>query len=388
MKILIVEDDNAKSTDINCFLNLNGVLNSDITIINNVYDAIAILRTVKFDILLLDLNLPLRKNELPVADGGSKILFRLTSPYLLTPTYVMGLTQFDDISEIEKPNFQKLDFNIYNYEHDYWRDILSSKLNWIKRNSTSVISREVSEKIVILTHGIMTSGAWHEQVAEVFTGKTYKVIPFKYPHYPAFKILFKSSRNRIIESYIEFIIKICQDHPNAELNFISHSFGTFMTIRALNSQKLLYPPKIDTIILCGSVIQQDFDIPKFIDTVNAKRLINDCAYNDKALLLCNMLCFGLGHGGRIGFNGYHDKLINRYFKGGHSYFFKGNDHIEKYWFNSLIVDDFEIIDGRDFDSIREGYESFINVISPIIKLLYIPALLVLILVFYIIAALK
>ncbi|MGC0897526.1 hypothetical protein [Pantoea agglomerans] len=383
MKILIVEDDIAKSTDINFFLNRNGVLNSDLTIIDNVHDAVAMLRTVKFDILLLDLNLPLRKNEFPVAEGGTKILFRLTSPYFLTPTYVMGLTQFDDISEIEKPNFQKLDFNIYNYERDYWRDVLASKLNWIKRNSTSVDSRETSEKIVVLTHGIMTSGAWHEKVAEVFKGKPYKVIPFKYPHYPAFKILLKSSRNRIIESYIDFIIKICQDHPNAELSFISHSFGTFMTIHALSSRKLLYPPKIDTIILCGSVIQQDFDIPNFIDTVNAKRLVNDCAYNDKALLFCNMICFGLGHGGRIGFNGYHEKLINRYFKGGHSCFFKGNEHIEKHWFQSLNVGKFEVIDGRDFNPMREGYESLVNVISPIIKFFYIPALLALITIFFI-----
>ncbi|HEO2530917.1 TPA: response regulator, partial [Streptococcus agalactiae] len=136
MNILIVEDDDNKAQDIITFLIKEGVMSLSIKTVDNVNDALTLLRETKYDILLLDLSLPLRKSGHPIPDGGSKILYNLTSPYFLTPSHVIGLTQFSDLSDNERPKFQKFDFNIYDYNIDIWKDVLSQKLKWILKHTT------------------------------------------------------------------------------------------------------------------------------------------------------------------------------------------------------------------------------------------------------------
>lgn len=375
MNILIVEDDDNKAQDIITFLIKEGVMSLSIKTVDNVNDALTLLREIKYDILLLDLSLPLRKSGHPIPDGGSKILYNLTSPYFLTPSHVIGLTQFSDLSDNERPKFQKFDFNIYDYNIDIWKDVLSQKLKWILKHTTSVAERAGHDKIIILTHGIMTSGKWQSQVTEIFKDTAKDIIPFRYPHYSAFKILLPQTRKKILDAYVDFVIKTCQEHPTAELNFISHSFGTYMTITALNNANFLFPPAINNIILCGSVLKQDYDISAFIDKTQTLKLINDCACDDKALIFSNMFCFGLGNAGRIGFNGYHEKLVNRFFKGGHSTFFSEKNNILRSWFNAIENSEVDLFDMRSTNIFAESIDSVMNLIAPLVKIIYIPVII-------------
>lgn len=73
IKVMIVEDDIIKRNDIISFFNLHGIMPPAIYSVDNVADALLNLRKIKFDIVVLDLNLPLRRNDpSPTKDGGKK----------------------------------------------------------------------------------------------------------------------------------------------------------------------------------------------------------------------------------------------------------------------------------------------------------------------------
>lgn len=368
IKILIVEDDPFKKSDILKFLDSLGIHKPALETAGYVSEALNKLRKTKFDVVILDLNLPLRIDDTAVQNAGHKILYSLNSDRYLTPTYVIGLTQYEEFQTEFLPAFQKFDINIYSYNNDDWKEIVATKIKWLTRNVSIPSKRTTGQKVLILTHGIMTLGRWTDKVEFAFSDSNYKIIKYKYPHFSAIKIIFPWSRKKALQAYANFIEDTLIEHPECELNFISHSFGTFMTMKSLYASDISYFPEINNIILCGSVLRNDFDISGFIKKLKPNSIINECACGDIALLLCNMTCYGLGNAGRIGFHGHNDVLINRYYLGGHSVYFS-NSRILKYWkpvFDTKTIDN---VDERNFSFIRETFESVISVISPAIKIL-------------------
>lgn len=367
IKILIVDDDIFKRADISRFLGSLGMHGPAVETASNVSDALSKLRKIKYDIIILDLNLPLRKDDAAVQNGGYKILYSLNNIRYITPTYIIGLTQYDEFQTEFISAFQKYDINIYSYNNDVWKQIITTKIKWLTRNAGISNIRTSGIKVLILTHGIMTLGKWTDKVELSFADSGYKVIKYKYPHFSALKIMLPWSREKALQDYADFVEDILIEHPDCELNFISHSFGTFMTMNSLYASDISYMPDIKNIILCGSVLRTDFEMSKFIKKLKPCLIINDCAYNDIALLLCNMTCYGLGNAGRIGFRGHNNVLINRYYRGGHSVYFD-DSRIEKYWKPIFDAKAIEKYDERNFSFIREALESLVAMLSPFIKI--------------------
>ncbi|UML91840.1 response regulator (plasmid) [Klebsiella variicola subsp. variicola] len=367
IKILIIDDDTFKRADISRFLGSLGMHGPALDTASNVSEALNKLRKIKYDIIILDLNLPLRNNDSAVQNGGYKILYSLNNDRYLTPTYIIGLTQYDEFQSEFVPAFKKYDINIYSYNNDEWKQIVTTRIKWLIRSSGISTIRTTGIKVLILTHGIMTLGKWTDKVELSFGDSDYKIIKYKYPHFSALKIIFPWSRKKALQDYADFVEDILIEHPDCELNFISHSFGTFMTMNSLYASDISYMPDIKNIILCGSVLHTDFEMSNFIKKLKPYLIINDCAYNDTALLLCNMTCYGLGNAGRIGFRGHNNVLINRYYRGGHSVFFD-ESRIEKYWKPIFLNKTIEKHDERNFSFIRETLESLVAMLSPFIKI--------------------
>ncbi|WP_275234882.1 hypothetical protein [Pantoea ananatis] len=365
IEILIVEDDINKANSIISFFDELGINGPAITLTDNVSDSLSLLREKKFNIIILDLNIPLRNKSLAIANGGTKILYSLTSDSYMTPDYVIGLTQFEEYQKKHISDFNEFDFNIYNFYDDAWKEILTRKLEWIKKSSSTLVSRTINEKIIVCTHGIMTMGSWPKIIRNLFTPLGYKVITYDYPHHSALKILFPWSRKSILSHYSQFLQRMFDLHPDCELNFISHSYGTYLLLSSLEKINISYRPRINNIILCGSVLKSNYDLGLIIKKFEPIKIINDCAYNDRALLICNIFCFGLGNAGRVGFNGYNERVVNRFIEGDHSVFFEG-DAIIKTWESLIVKNSFLEIDERNFNSIRENFESFINLLSPLL----------------------
>ncbi|HEY5589753.1 MAG TPA: response regulator [Paludibacter sp.] len=122
MDILIIDDDNLKINKIKIVL--MEVCQSNIEIASTISGGIEILQIKKFDLLILDLNIPLRENELPKKDGGLKILKELKrNPRLIKPNYIIGLTGFSDLKtqnselfEIEGWTLLVIEENNYKWE--------------------------------------------------------------------------------------------------------------------------------------------------------------------------------------------------------------------------------------------------------------------------------
>lgn len=365
IEILIVEDDKRKSDNIIAFFNELGINGPAICLADNVSSALAYLREKKFNVIILDLNIPHRANSLAVENGGRKILYSLTSNSYITPDYVVGLTQFYEYQKSYTSDFHQLDFNIYNYQEDSWKEILKRKVEWIKKSSSGMTSRTINEKVIVCTHGIMTMGSWPSKIESIFSPLNYKVITYKYPHHSALKIILPWSREKILNHYSQFIHRLFDLHPNCELNFIGHSFGTYLLMRSLENINITYRPNVNNIILCGSVLKSNHDLGLVINKFEPTKIINECAYNDIALLICNVTCTGLGNAGRIGFNGYYDRVVNRYIEGGHSHFFNDN-LILKNWKSAIFDSNIIEFDERKFSAVRENSESLINLISPFV----------------------
>lgn len=112
----------------------------------------------KFELLILDLNLPYRKGDLPNIEGGKVLLTEINrSNRVKSPDYIIGLTQFSECSE----GFSKI-WNVVEYDPTKlsWQEplielmshILKSKKNiasTVTKTETIFVEGETDKKILI-----------------------------------------------------------------------------------------------------------------------------------------------------------------------------------------------------------------------------------------------
>ncbi|CAI1074197.1 response regulator [Serratia quinivorans] len=368
INILIIEDDENKLKSILHVVNCKADKEPNYETVDNVQSALEKIRLYQYDIIILDLNLPLRKGENARENGGSSILYRLNSPEYCTPKYLIALTQYTNLAEKYGHDFSRNDINIYNYNDDNWHEVLVNKIKWVAQNNNHK-ARDSENEIYILTHGIMTSGYWQDTLTDKLANLGASCISYKYTYYSLFKILFSLTRKKAVIDYQNFIKKIIIENPRAKINFISHSFGSYLTMEALKEINYDFKINIGYIILCGSVVKNSYDVVDIVNRYNPNRIVNECGYQDTPLVICNLLCLGLGHAGRVGFHGYNEKITNRFHKGGHSYFFEQDDFYEKFWEPLLIKNVITNSEKVNKSSARDLFESLIEVISPLTKLI-------------------
>ena len=116
MNILIVDDNNDKIAKIVTVIKaVSENFNID-TVIDSISAQIQLKHT-KYDLLLLDLLLPIRPNQEPVPNGGELLLKEITrNKTLKTPTIIVGITQFEEY----KSNFSSI-----------WKLLLFNDSKWI-----------------------------------------------------------------------------------------------------------------------------------------------------------------------------------------------------------------------------------------------------------------
>lgn len=123
---------------------------------------------------------------------------------------------------------------------------------------------------------------------------------------------------------------MAEKHPGCCITLIGHSFGTYLIAKSLKNISQTSTPYFDRIILCGSVLKASYDWDEIIRRHNIKSILNDCALNDRPLVMSQAFAVGLGMAGRVGFKRKHGQLIeNRFFNGGHSDFF--NSQVFGHW---------------------------------------------------------
>ncbi len=142
LSILLVEDNEHKAAKVKNFIE-DICTNTKIVIAKDQMQALQYLTSEKFDLMLLDMQLPIRFDEgEPQIDGGKNILQELedNSENYKTPSNIIGLTQFEESKEnFEFHGFMSVKFDA---SSEKWKDTIQKRLIHIendKKTSTTKI---------------------------------------------------------------------------------------------------------------------------------------------------------------------------------------------------------------------------------------------------------
>jgi hypothetical protein len=363
-KFLIIDDDKYKYEQIKKELVDNGIREVSIDWAKSKKSALNSMRTERYLVTFLDLNLPEFDDKTPIEKGGFEILEKINliknRKKYKKPHYVICLSAHNDIRRAQVDKFLNLDLSIHNFENDSWKTALKTKLDWgLDAVNSRDEDRTLTKMLSITIHGIRTQGKWQEDIDNNLKSKFNGIVckNYKYNYFSAIKLLLPNFRNKVIADFKEKLIELLDETPNAKVIFFAHSFGTYILLKALEQLPKDVDIRIEKIILAGCVLKEDYDFKTLNSVVDKSRIINDCGFNDGILLLSKYFCVDMGMAGRSGFVGI--GFNNRYFKGRHDFFYKIDNFIENYWI-PVIDNQVEMIDERKFSSLRENWEIVVS----------------------------
>jgi len=135
INILIVEDNDSKSKEIiKAILSDKRMSESNITTTNNAIGAKRKLSKKRYDLLILDMNIPKSFDVDPSPSEGLAVLsFIKTNQKAIRPDFVVGLTEFEgEFTEAEK-HFNSLVFKLLRYseENMLWKEQLVNAVQYL-----------------------------------------------------------------------------------------------------------------------------------------------------------------------------------------------------------------------------------------------------------------
>jgi nucleoside phosphorylase len=159
IQILVVEDDPAKKIQLLAFI--HQILGEDATVItpvDNAYQAGLHLRRTRFDLLILDISLPLRDGEAADPEGGLKILRAINTRRVYNrPAHIVGLTAYRELADRVAGEFERDMWFVVHYDpsSDEWQQPLGRKLIHIAETSeASPPSYETDLAIITALHQV------------------------------------------------------------------------------------------------------------------------------------------------------------------------------------------------------------------------------------------
>src|SRR5262245_34373915 len=231
--------------------------------------------------------------------------------------------------------------------------------------------------LVVTVHGIRTYGEWSARLSRLLRAEEamIDVVNYHYGYFSLIAFLLPPLRWLATWRFRQVLRSEVRREAWDRIDIVAHSFGTHLAAWALAGLSPGERCKINTLVLCGSVLRSRFRWDRLIPQ-RVERLVNDCAINDWALVVSQLLVFLTGMAGRAGFNGALSRRFqNRYFKGGHSSFF--DDELMKLRWIPLLTTSADVVsfDERPPLTAWRGVESAIlNTAEPIKLGLYFLAI--------------
>ena len=214
--------------------------------------------------------------------------------------------------------------------------------------------------LLISVHGIRTHAPWQKLVAEVGADWKIKVVSFDYKYFRTVQFLFGPSRKKKIREFYNYYSRtLLENQSKVDIadfkkrpSVVAHSFGTYLVVNCMLKHRDV---KFDKIILCGSIIPEDFDWSILFgrDQLNCVR--NECGHKD---FWAGMVGAFVPNTGSSGKNGFTFKSAN--FKQEHFDLFEHSDALIRQqmrteWFPFLTKPPSGLVvkNGRDFDDLDE-----------------------------------
>ncbi len=360
--ILIVDDNLERGIKIkSTLLEMNNKLSEEtFEVAYDLHQAKLKMRQKSYAAIFLDMALP-QFNDSPSIDinAGTKLLADIKNANVNAPVRIFGLTALNDNIEEKNKLFEELGFKLfYSPPGDLsWLTTINPQLNYAisAHKSAPNIEKDIA---IITVHGIRTFGSWQERLTNLIKDANIydqvEPLNFKFTGIDLFRFIFPPLRNKIVNRLHDDLHSWLNENRAKKIVCFSHSFGTFILIKAIEkfSDKSL-TENISLIVLSGSVLKRDYNFGLVKNLCNAS-IINECSVYDVPLLLSESLIIGTGMAGKVGFNKLNtSKFVNRYYNGGHSYFFDNkNKFMSKMWL-PLIKDHNAIMSGED--NIKVGF---------------------------------
>jgi hypothetical protein len=179
------------------------------------------------------------------------------------------------------------------------------------------LNSQTEKPLVITLHGIRTFAPWQKELADELGKAGFYTKSLQYGHYGIFGLLRKSQRRKKIEWLREQYTQITREYPDVVPSIIAHSFGTYMIANVL---ELYDGIQFDQVVLCGSVIPQDYNWQELVKRNQVKRVLNDCAEKDIVVKAAPFFIKDAGSSGAYGFKRDNDDHFHQRFiaKFGHS----------------------------------------------------------------------
>lgn len=368
--ILIVEDDNNKCKDVVAQLKDLGILDSSLTIATNVRDALNALRSNVFDVLILDMNLPLYADSTTNNTGGGyNIIQKLKREEYKMPTTILALTSYGEVLEEYEELFRDMGIFLLSYANDLWR---SSLISAVERSRKAVRQHAFPSAassggvVTILVHGVNTTGQWQKDITSKLEALGHKVVPFEYRYYSPFKIMLPWFRKSQLNWFKKQFEKVINENRGSQFNIICHSFGTYLGMKSMQNTYIDDVCKFKSIILMGSVLPRKFDFSEIERKFSPDIIVNECGINDMPLVFCKMFCFGLGNAGRLGFHTSSVKLKNRYFSAGHSVFNDVDAYYDSYLHDYFVGGELKHQNSSANVGVRGFIESILDTFNPFV----------------------
>lgn len=132
--ILILEDDNDKLSKILNILESLSVPKNCIRSVNNLFEAKKELVENFYDLLILDINVPIMSGGEANRHGGLTLLKHINErKNIKIPSYIIGLTAYEEIRSEVSENFEEYQWHILQYDlsSDVWVKSLSERVDHI-----------------------------------------------------------------------------------------------------------------------------------------------------------------------------------------------------------------------------------------------------------------
>ena len=180
-------------------------------------------------------------------------------------------------------------------------------------------------ELLITVHGIRTFGQWQIRLKNLVQKENPEVIveTYGYGYFSAVAFILPFIRWLAVREFRRRLRELLHQYRDANVSIVAHSFGTHIVAMGLRGLEPDEMPRVRTLILAGSVLKSNFDWAPLFDTNRLERVVNDCGINDGILILSHLFVLFMGMAGKVGFYGFtNEKLLNRYFPGGHSHYFQ------------------------------------------------------------------
>jgi WD40 repeat protein len=229
--------------------------------------------------------------------------------------------------------------------------------------------------LVITVHGIRTFGGWQERLetllANEFRDAELRVLNYKFGYFSVLAFLVPPLRWLVVRRFRKFLLYEAQGTPWDRIDVVGHSFGTHIIAWALYGIKESSRPRVNTILLAGSVLKSAFPWNTLLNR-GVTRVVNDCGVRDSVLMLSQFVVLFTGMAGRLGFHGGVGRQFrNRWFNFDHSGYFltrgqPDDAFMRRYWLPLLLSDhEPELVDVRRGGTLHGVYIAILNNFEPI-----------------------